>query len=413
MLDSLDGFARVEQGDLVFRFDPKEAPVLEAYALPLGQAAYDEFVTRYGFTPKGPILIEVFPVHDDFAVRTLGLPGLVGALGACFGRVIAMDSPQARPPGAFSWHATLWHEMAHVFTLQLSDYRVPRWLTEGISGYEEHRRRPAWGRELNLEFAHVLAQGATFGVKKLPEAFKRPETLSLGYFEASLVVEHLVDENGDAGLRRLLRAYADGATDDEAFSKAFGKTLDEVDTSFGRFVDERYGALSRAMAEPSSKVAPDDLPALRARAEADPGNFTSQFAYGDALVRAGDLDRAVEPLERAARLAPQASGSGSPRALLAQIFEKRGDGARARREWRQLLVHDHTNVAAARRLAALSGAPGSEEDLGHALRLTAGSRPVRWGLARPAGTPAGCPRAAGRGARRVRGGARTRAGQPR
>jgi tetratricopeptide (TPR) repeat protein len=372
MLDKVEQFTVIEQGDLIFKFDPKEAPVLKPYALPLGQAAYDEFVTRYGFTPKGPILIEVFPVHDDFAVRTLGLPGLVGALGACFGRVIAMDSPQARqPPGSFSWHATLWHEMAHVFTLQLSDYRVPRWLTEGISGYEEHRKRPAWGRELNLEFAHVLAQGKTFGVKKLPEAFKRPETLSLGYFEASLVVEHLVQQNGDEGLRRLLRAYADGATDDEAFAKAFGRTLDDAEASFKQFVEQRYGALSRAMAQPASNVAPDDLPALQARAEAEPGNFRSQLAYGEALVRAGDLERAAQPLERAAELAPQAMGSGSPRMLLAQIFEKRGDAERARRELRLLLEHDHTNLPAARQLAALSQEPGRMENLEFALRLMA------------------------------------------
>jgi tetratricopeptide (TPR) repeat protein len=372
MLDSLETFEEVEHGDLIFKFDPKEAPVLKPYAVPIGQAAYEEFVERYGFTPKGPILIEVFPMHDDFAVRTLGLPGLVGALGACFGRVIAMDSPQARqPPGSFSWHATLWHEMAHVFTLQLSDYRVPRWLTEGVSGYEEHRRHPAWGRELNLEFAHVLAQGKTFGVKKLPEAFKRPQTLSLGYFEASLVVEHLVLENGDEGLRQLLRAYAGGATDEEAFAKAFGTTIDDVETSFTQFVEERYGALSQALTPPEAKVAADDLPALRARADANPGSFTSQFAYGEALVRAGDPDRAVEPLERAAELAPQATGSGSPRALLAQIFEKRGDLARARREWRQLLAFDHTNLPAARQLAALSREPGTEDDLEFALRLMA------------------------------------------
>ena len=375
MLDSLEKFVEVPHGDLIFKFDPTEAPVLKPYAVSLGQSAYESFVERYGFTPKGPILIEVFPVHDDFAVRTLGLPGLVGALGACFGRVIAMDSPKARPPGSFSWQATLWHEMAHVFTLQLSDYRVPRWLTEGVSGYEEHRRQPAWGRELTLEFAHALSRGGTFGVKKLPEGFKRPQTLSMAYFEASLVVEHLVDLHGDEGLRRLLRAYADGADDEAAFARAFATTVDAADASFKAFIDERYGELSRAMAEPASKVAPDDVPALRARAEAAPGNFTSQMAYGAALVNAGDFDRAVEPYERAAKLAPQAMGEASPRAMLALIAEKRGDAARARREWRALLAHDHANVAAARRLVALSAEAGSEDDLEYGLRLVADLSP--------------------------------------
>ena len=39
---------------------------------------------------------------------------MIGALGACFGRVVTMDSPKARPPGEFQWEATLWHELAHV-----------------------------------------------------------------------------------------------------------------------------------------------------------------------------------------------------------------------------------------------------------------------------------------------------------
>ena len=97
-------------------------------------------------------------MHDDFAVRNLGLPGMIGALGACFGRVVTMDSPKARPPGEFSWQATLWHEIAHVITLQMSKQRVPRWLTEGISVYEEAQARPEWGRDMEVPFAAALEQ---------------------------------------------------------------------------------------------------------------------------------------------------------------------------------------------------------------------------------------------------------------
>jgi tetratricopeptide (TPR) repeat protein len=355
----------------VFKFAPDQAEVLKPYALPLGEEAYKTFVQHYGFTPKGPILIEIFPEHDQFAVRTIGLPGIVGALGACFGRVIGMDSPTARIPLDFSWHATEWHELAHVFTLQLSDYRVPRWLTEGISVFEEHRKEPAWGRELTLEFAQELGVGKTFGVKGITEAFKHPENYSMAYFEASLIVEHLVALNGDEGLRTLLKAYAAGDNDDQAFTKAFGKSLDDVDKSFNAFVEQQYGPLRDAMKQPATRVDGADLAGLKARAAAAPGNFPSQVSYGQALFRANDFSAAKAPLERAAELAPQASGDGSPHALLADIAEKAGDSTTARKELRALLTYDHANVGEARELAKLALAAKAEDDADFALRRVA------------------------------------------
>ena len=50
-----------------------EAPVLQDYGVALAHQALDTLSKRYEFTPHGPILIEMFPKHDDFAVRTLGL----------------------------------------------------------------------------------------------------------------------------------------------------------------------------------------------------------------------------------------------------------------------------------------------------------------------------------------------------
>src|SRR5581483_6350732 len=107
LLDTVDKFVTVRDGDLIVRMNKDEAPVLQEYAIPLAHQALKTLSAWYEFAPRGPILIEIFPKHDDFAVRTLGLPGMIGALGACFGRVVAMDSPHARPPGEFQWEATL------------------------------------------------------------------------------------------------------------------------------------------------------------------------------------------------------------------------------------------------------------------------------------------------------------------
>src|SRR5262249_30297907 len=159
MMDTLENFVTVRDGDLVLRLHKDEAPVLQEYAVSLAHQALNTMAGRYEFSPRGPILIEIFPKHDDFAVRTVGLPGMIGALGACFGRVVAMDSPKARPPGEFQWEATLWHELGHVITLQMSNQRVPRWLTEGISEYEEQRARAERGRGMGMNHGGLLKRG--------------------------------------------------------------------------------------------------------------------------------------------------------------------------------------------------------------------------------------------------------------
>src|SRR5260221_13797991 len=148
----------------------------------LAHQALNTLSARYEFTPRGPILVEIFPKHADFAVRNVGLPGLNYALGICFGRVVTMDSPRARPPGEFQWEATLWHELAHVITLQMSNQRVPRWLTEGISVYEEKLAMPEWARDMDGTFAALMNRKETLTVKDLNAAFTNPKTISLAYF---------------------------------------------------------------------------------------------------------------------------------------------------------------------------------------------------------------------------------------
>jgi tetratricopeptide (TPR) repeat protein len=367
MLDSLEKFTVIKDGEFIFKFSPESASVMKPYAIPLAQAAYKELSARYEIKPQGPILIEVFDQHDSFAVRTLGLPGITGALGACFGRVIAMDSPKARPPGDFSWQATMWHEIAHVFTLQKSKYRVPRWLTEGISQYEEHRRSAPWGRELTMQYARAMAQNETFGVKKLGDGFKNPERLGMAYFEASLVVEHLEALGGVAALRTLLTSYADGATDTEAFAKAFGKTIDEAETSFRAFTESKYGAMRDALKDPPTRVGDDDLPALKARADANPGNYISQVSYAIAAMQAQQTAPARAAFERAAALVPFAGGDDGPFAMLATLAAQAGDNPAARKYLSRVLDLDHDNIAAARTLATLATESKNEAELDFAL----------------------------------------------
>ncbi len=365
LLDKLEKFDVVTEGDFIFKFHPDETKVLREYAIPLAQDALKQLSARYQFTPKGPILIEVFPVHDDFAVRNLGLPGLVGALGACFGRVISMDSPRAKAPGTFSWQSTLWHEMAHVITLQMSSQRVPRWLTEGISVYEEGRARPAWGRDMEVPFALALERGQALPVRDLNSGFTKPETIALAYYEASLLVDHITATHGEAKMRSLIRGYSEGIEGEAAIKKALGVSYDQLQATFDKMLDGRFGSLRAALRDQSKAPADArnaDLVTLRAAAAANPGSYRAQLTLGIALASQGDK-AAFEPLEKAAALVPMAIGEDSPHAAMGRLAEKLGDTARAISEYRELLVHDHTAIDAARRLAELAAKTNDQKTL--------------------------------------------------
>ena len=381
MLDTLDGFETFEEGDLIVRLHPDEAPVLKDYVIEIGQRALDELSARYGMEPETPILIEVFPQHDHFAVRTLGLPGMIGALGACFGKVVTLDSPRARAPGDFNWQSTLWHEMAHVIALQMSNQRVPRWLTEGLSTYEEKRARADWARDQDLEFATNLNRGDVLSLRDLNSGFSRPETISISYFQASVVVEHIIDAYGESTIYDLLRAYGDGL-DTEAALERVGLDFDTLQASFDAAVEERFGALRRAMAGPGERdgAAPDApggaadpaaslrglegaaarLARLRELDEEYPDRFSVQMPLGRALRADGDAEAAREAFEKAAKLVPMATGDRSPHLPLADIALEQDDRERAMAHLEAHLEHDHRAIAAARRLAALAEEAGDD-----------------------------------------------------
>jgi tetratricopeptide (TPR) repeat protein len=361
MMDTLDKFVTVRDGDLILRIDKDEAPVLQEPALALAHEALNNYIKRYNFTPKGPILIEIFPKHDHFAVRTAGLPGMVGALGACFGRVVTMDSPHARP-GEFQWEATLWHELAHVITLQMSNNRVPRWLTEGISVWEEKLHRPEWSRGMDMTFASMLNRKETLKLKDLNAAFTDGRTISLAYYEASLLVEHIVANYGEEGLHKLLNAYGKGLDFDAGLKTALNTDIDQLQAGFDQTLEKMFGKLRMALQIEQGvdfrKMPAEDVKKYAAQHE---GSYAAQLTLGEVLLKERDSDGALRAFERAAALAPMATGDDSPNAQIAEIALQKKDTARAIKALQELVTWDFDNPEVARKLAALMKESGSPD----------------------------------------------------
>ena len=104
------------------------------------------------------------------------------------------SSPWIRPPRAqpdtFNWGSTLWHEFTHVITLQITDHKIPRWFSEGLSVYEERKAFPGWGDDLKLDYLRAIKDKKLLPIAELNDGFIRPkfpEQVLVSYYQASLL----------------------------------------------------------------------------------------------------------------------------------------------------------------------------------------------------------------------------------
>jgi tetratricopeptide (TPR) repeat protein len=393
-LDLLDTFpdyveSSTERFNLMIEGGP-EADLLSLYVGELAEQAYDYFEPRYGYSPPTPIRIEVYPSHADFSVRTVGLAGL-GALGVSFGPVIAIDSPSARPLGEFNWGTTLWHEIAHTFTLGTTDFRIPRWVSEGLSVYEERRARPSWGDDVTASFLIAFQRGMLQPVSRITDGLVRPaypEQVIHSYYQASMVCELIERDWGFDGILALLDAYKRGLSTDEAFEEVLGVDAETFDRLFDEYIAEIYAGPLAALADGGEEGRENPLAGgqgvpsqyLRQMAESEPGNFRTQLAYGAALVDEERYDDAVPYLERAKQLFPQYAEADSPYAYLAMVARERGDLRRAAEELEALTDINENLYQANSRLADIYTELGEPEHAAAALERMVWIYPLDIGM---------------------------------
>ena len=227
----------------LLRLHKNEAAVLDAYVLDLVNRTVEEYSKRYAFELKEPVVVELYPEHDDFAVRTSGLPG-IGLLGVTFGYLVAMDSPTGRSDSDFHWGTTLWHEMAHVFTLEKTKHLVPRWFSEGVSVYEEWTTGPLPGRHIPLTVFKAIKEDKFLPIAELDRGFIRPmyeAQVIVSYMQAGLTCEYIALRWGQQGLRSMLDQYAAGKETPAALQAALAIEPSQFDKDFAGYVQSQLG----------------------------------------------------------------------------------------------------------------------------------------------------------------------------
>jgi cellulose synthase operon protein C len=371
LLDSMRDFKETKRGPFIIKAAAQESDVLSPYAANLLEEAAAKLTAKYRFTPKGPIIIEIFNNHEDFAVRTLGMPGL-GALGVCFGFVIAQDSPSAREAGEFNWGSTLWHEYTHVITLQMTDYRIPRWFSEGLSVYEERRARPGWGDDWNPLFVRAFTEKRWFKMADLDGGFQRPKSpadVPIAYFQASQVCEFIAERYGFDAILRMLTMYRDKAHTPEVLQAVLKLSESDFDREFGAYIEAKVRPLQQALNTPSNVVASLSKAEVLKMLETQ-DTFALRIRAAELLAADGDTQSAVTHYLRALELFPYVSGAGNPFESLAKILEEKGHQAQAAKVLDSLVKTDENNLEALKAIARIRSALGEHQKALDALQAS-------------------------------------------
>jgi tetratricopeptide (TPR) repeat protein len=371
LLDTMADFRETKRAGFIIKTSAQESDVLAPYAGNLLEEAAAKLTAKYKFTPKGPIIVEIFPNHEDFAVRTLGIPGL-GALGVCFGVVIVQDSPSAREAGEFNWGSTLWHEYTHVITLQMTDYRVPRWFSEGLSVYEERRARPGWGDDWNPLFVRSFIDGRWFKIADLDSGFQRPRSpqdLPIAYFQASQVCEFIAERFGFDAILQMLALYREKAHTADVLKQVLKLSEVEFDREFSAYVESKARPLHQALSTQNNVVASmSKEEVLKQLTTQD--TFALRIRAAELLAADGDTAGAVQHYIRAIELFPYVTARGNPYESLAKMLEEKGDAAQAALILERLVKTDENNLEALKSVARIRSALGEKQKALDALRAS-------------------------------------------
>jgi len=361
VFDTLEEYATLRTEHFEVRMSQRDARVLWPYMAPLLEESWATLTAKYGFEPEAPVLVEVFERTDDFAVRSVGLPDIGPLVGICFGKVVTLISPQTLDA---NWQEILWHELVHVFTLQMTNNRMPRWLSEGISVWEEREARPEWGRRHGMELVRAAQQNKLLPVGSLNEGFTGAdsnEDLGFAYFQSYLVVDYIAQEHGFDKLIELVKQYALIKEESEMFEAVFTMSIDDFDAGFRAWVDRRVqeinvyvhtedaadegAAHGHGQRENSSAVMAELYnnaslkQHMRQRVQDQPRDFQAHLQLGIVLFKEEAFDEAKVHLQIAHDILPDYSGYPSPALVLSQIHEREGNQA-ARLEQLRIMLQN-------------------------------------------------------------------------
>lgn len=355
--ESIAKFRTLEADGFILRMDSREAEIYGHRVLALLQRARRELCPKYDVELQQPVIVELFPRQQDFAIRTFGLPGGAGFLGVCFGTVITANSPASQMASPTCWEATLYHEFCHVVTLNKTNNKMPRWLSEGISVYEEGQADKTWGQAMNPKYREMLLSDEFVPISKLSGAFLSPKSplhLQFAYFESLLAVDFLIQKHGLDSLKRVLVDLGAGMPINESLSRYAG-SLDSLDAEFTAYCREQATSLA-----PDADWSTPELPRrvttamISAWLAEHPNNYAGLARLARQLMSENKWEEAKATISRMRVLYPQDETASGALSLLAEVHHELKDATAEREALEQLAALTDDDVEVFSRLIELA-----------------------------------------------------------
>lgn len=421
-------FVRLESEHCVLLLPEAGRKVYGQIALDLLEKSCTSLSERFGYKHSEKILVECYENPTDFSVRIAGLPGTRLA-GVCFGNIVLLQAPYKSRMPSSNWGNVLHHEIAHTFTLALSDHRLPRWYTEGLSVSEE------WdpGVPSDPIVSIGLTKGKLISVADLDKGFHHPASsmdVAMVYAQAGEVAGFLNDKFGFGFHAGLLAEFSKGAHPNAVLEKHSGMTIPEIDAAvrdrvkrrvsqgeplgeipfsatavlsasgtirtpteselvaLDAFANAKKWTEALARAEAYLEKNPEDLDGLEARAflafnanqrrearksaeevlKLRPQSYAAHLVLGKLDYDNKKWDRAVEHFLKAHSERPRYVGLHSPIRTAEEILRDRRSGAKLLETLSLRLQYDLNDSLGFLEVADLAGRYGREELIEPAIR---------------------------------------------
>jgi hypothetical protein len=213
-------------------------------ALKIGETAIEETADLLGVTEDKPVDFYIYADTSAF-LQAMG-PGtpesVVGQAHADIRTMFALIPPTDINDPEIK--RVVPHELVHLVfdTAAHNPYHFPpRWLNEGLAVYLSEGYAPSYRSMVES----AARDGTLVPLDGLAGDFPGGDVVFLAYAEGVSAVDFLIRSHDQAALVQLIRSYADGKTDDEAFEAAIGMNVAEFNDAWMEELNavkpERFG----------------------------------------------------------------------------------------------------------------------------------------------------------------------------